>query len=77
MHSFPAIVLQPGAQISLVQVERFPFRDSLALALILDDLLLLLLPVNSHFCLFTFGLGFSFILSALALHIYASVHFSL
>lgn len=24
MHSFPAIVLQPGAQISLVQVEPFP-----------------------------------------------------
>lgn len=24
MHSFPAIVLQPGAQISLVQVELFP-----------------------------------------------------
>lgn len=24
MHSFPAIVLQPGAQISLMQVEQFP-----------------------------------------------------
>lgn len=32
MHSFPAIVLQPGAQISLVQVELFPFC-SLSLAL--------------------------------------------
>lgn len=32
MRSFPAIVLQPGAQISLVQVEPFPLSPSLSLS---------------------------------------------
>lgn len=50
MHSFPAIVLQPVAQISLVQVETFPsYSLSLCTALLLRFLFLLIQIYRLYF----------------------------
>lgn len=65
MHSFPAIVLQPGAQISLVQVELFP---SYALSLSTSLLLTFLFPlihIQFFFSLFSPLFHFTLTLSPL------------